>query len=285
VRWSMNSGAVKARAGVAVVAVFLVSVAAVGALIIFRDYAEAAGASEVLVTPEGTTIEVYTKQVKAQTVHDVLKANAANLQEIGPTLTIEVRDYEQGGRNYATYSANGSGQFASRISLATHSFVMQPNSFIGHEYGHIHGWYWMWKLRGGSWGSYLKARNLLGDPRLESTYAWRAREIYAEDYEQLMASPLAWKEQPYQLNSDIPLANDVPGLLEFLCTTWAGMNVSDWYRCSGVPAPEPTPEPGPTPTSTPSPPTPAPDPSPTPTPTPTSLPNPAPRPTEAPRPK
>lgn len=288
----MNISVAKARAVMTAAAICLLSTAALGGVLLSRSQTEAAGPYEVFVTPAGTTIEVYTSQVKAQTVYDVLNVSAASLDRIGPTLTIQVRDYEDGGRNYATYSASSSGQFISRISLATHSFVMQPNAFMGHEYGHIHGWYWRWKLWDGSWNPYLDARNLLGEPRLESSYAWRAKEIYAEDYEQLLASALAWDEQPYQLNSDIPLASQVPGLLEFLCTTWTGMADSDWYRCPGAPAPEPTPEPDPTPTATPTPtslpdPTSTPDPTPTrtmPTPTPTPTPNPTPTATPMPTP-
>jgi hypothetical protein len=278
----LNIGVLRARVAVVMAAIGLISAVALGAgFPLFAD-TEAAGPSEVLVTSEGATIEVYTNQVSAEAVYQVLKANAANLDEIGPTLTITIDEYADAGSGYASYSANSSGQFSSRIKLVAESFVIAPNRNMGHEYGHIHGWYWRWELAGSSWDPYLEARGLLSDQRLESNYAWRAKEIYAEDYRQLLASPEAWEESRYQFNVDIPLATEVSGLQEFLCTTWQGRAASDWYRCSGAPAPGPTPTPEPTPTPTPEPtqtPTPTPTPTATPTPEPTSTPTPTPSPT------
>ncbi len=95
--------------------------------------------------------------------------------------------------------------------------------------------------------SYLSARALFGDPRLDSSYEWRVGEIIAEDYRQLMAAPEAWSEAHFQLNRSIPLASEVPGLQEFFCTTFQGKTSNDWFRCSGDPAPDPAPTPEPEP--------------------------------------
>ena len=285
----LNIGVLRARVAVVTAAIGLISAVALGAGFPLLSDTEAAGPNEVFVSPEGVTIEVYTNQVSAEAVYQALKANAANLDEIGPTLTITIDEYADAGSGYASYSASSSGQFISRIKLVAESFVIAPNRNMGHEYGHIHGWYWRWEVAGSSWDPYLEARGLLSDRRLDRNYAWLTKEIYAEDYRQLLAAPEAWEESPYQFNVDIPLATEVSGLQEFLCTTWQGRAANDWYRCSGAPAPGPTPAPEPTPTPTPDPtptpttaPTPVATPAPEPTPTPTPEPTPTPTPTPTP---
>src|SRR3990172_311529 len=270
----------KARIVTAVAAASLVGALALMSVMLTSTRGQAATPNEVLVTPEGVRIEIYPNLVKARDVADVLKANAASLSEIGPSLTITIDEYADAGAGYASYNAGGG--FSARIKFVAESFVLAPNRNMGHEYGHVYGWYYRWKLWSGSWSSYLQARGLLGNPRLDSNYAWDVDEIFAEDYRQLLASPQAWQESLYQFNSEIPLASQVPGLQQFLCETWAGKTTNDWYRCSGSTQPEPTPTATPSPTPTP---TPTPTSTPTPTPTPTPTQQPTPTPTPAPSPK
>lgn len=262
--------------------IFVLALAAAG--VVFGASAPASAVvGDEIVTPEGTKITVHTNLVTPEEVYEALKENAADLLDIGPTLTITVDEYSEGGPGFASYSANSSGEFVSRIHLVAESFAISPHANMGHEYGHIHGWYWNWQLWGGSWDAYLDARGLLGDSRLESSYGWRTKEIYAEDYRQLLASPMAWQESQYQFNNDIPAATAVPGLAQFLCTTWSNGATADWYRCSGGSGggPTSTPQPSDTPAPTPSP-TPAPTPAPTLSPTPTATPAPTTQPTATP---
>ena len=193
---------------------------------------QAATLQDSMTTPEGTKIESYTTQVTAQEIYDVLKTNAASLSgEIGPTLTMRVGD-DLGNR--VTCSYNG-GFFVATVTMGTDSFVSALNFVTGHEYGHVFGHYYRYTVWGGSWVDYQKARGIFGDPRLESRYGWRTSEIFAEDYRQLLASHKAWDEGPYQMNTEIPLATEVPGLQEFVCTTWQGKTSNNWFRCQSEP--------------------------------------------------
>ena len=193
---------------------------------------QAATIQDSMTTPEGTKIESYTTQVTAQEIYDVLKANAASLNnEIGPTLTFKVGD---DFRNQVTHSYSG-GVFRATLTMSTNSFVQYPNYVLGHEYGHVFGHYYRHTVWNSSWVEYQKGRGIYGDPRLESEYKWRTSEIFAEDYRQLLASHKAWDEGPYQGNWDIPLATEVPGLQEFLCTTYQGKISNSWHRCQTEP--------------------------------------------------
>lgn len=267
----MNISRVKVRAVMTTVAICLLSASALSAVLLSRSQSQAATLHDVLVTPEGTTIEMYTSQVSPQTIYDTFKRNGLDA-EVGRTLTIRV--YDSGGTG-ATLIASDSSEPRAYILLAANYFSDWPNFVVGHEYGHVWAHYYRWVVWNGDWDPYLRARGLLGDPRLDSSYEWRIGEIIAEDYRQLMAAPEAWSEAHFQLNREIPLASEVPGLQEFFCNTFQGKTSNDWSRCSGDPVSEPAPTPEPTPEPTP-------DPTPEPTPEPTS--DPTPEPTPAPTP-
>ena len=193
---------------------------------------QAAALQDSMTTPEGTTIESYTTQVTAQEIYDVLKANAASFGgEIAPTLTLKVGD---DFCNCASHSF-GSGFFVGTITISTSSFVPYPDFVTSHEYGHIFGHYYRHTVWNSNWVEYQKARGIHGDPRLESEYEWRTSEIFAEDYRQLLATYEAWDSGPFQLNREIPLASEVPGLQEFLCTTFQGKTSNSWFRCQTEP--------------------------------------------------
>jgi cell division protein FtsN len=196
--------------------------------------AQAATLQDSMTTPEGTKIESYTTLVTAQEIYDVLKANAASLSgEIGPTLTVKVGD---DFLNQTTHSYSG-GSFVATVTMHTDSFVPSApwfyaaNFTTGHEYGHVFGHYYRHTVWGSSWVEYQKARGIFGDPRLESEYRWKTSEIFAEDFRQLLAAPEAWSEGPYQGNIDIPLATEIEGLQEFLCTTYQEKSGNNWPRC------------------------------------------------------
>src|SRR3989304_9895786 len=96
----------KARNVTAVAAVSLVGALALMS-VMFTSQGQAATPNEVLVTPEGVRIEIYTNLVRARDVADVLKANAASLGEIGPSLTITVDEDADAGAGYASYQRGG----------------------------------------------------------------------------------------------------------------------------------------------------------------------------------
>lgn len=264
----MNICLPKARAAVKVVTICLVSVVALASLSLSRSQSEAAGPYEVLITPEGTTIETYTDRVSAQTVYELLRRNGFDAA-VGQTLR-RAEVHEDGGTASAlgVGFVNGEWVPVASMRLTAPNLERHPNFSVGHEFGHVLAHHYAWTVWDGSWDPYLKARGLYGDPRLDSSYSWREGEIFAEDYRQLLASFEAWSDLPDQLNKDIPLASEVPGLQEFLCNTFQGKASNDWFRCSDDPAPEPTPEPTPDPPPEPTP-EPAPEPTPEPTPTPT----------------
>ncbi len=278
----ITTGIWKSRAAITFATVSVLLVAALASVVLSRTESTASSASDVLLTPEGTRIEVYTSRIAAQSVYDVLLANGLS-DQIGANLTVKVGD---GFGNYVSVSFS-TGGFGAMMSLNADTFVSHPNYVVGHEYGHLYAHYYRGLVWGGSWASYLEARGLTGDPRLESSYKWRTNEIFAEDYRQLLASAEAWSDGPYQGNWNIPLASEVPGLKEFLCTTWQGERSDTDGNCDGSatgvisPDAEPSATPEATPTATPTP-TPTPTPSPTPTPEPTASPTPTPTATPAP---
>ena len=79
-----------------------------------------------------------------------------------------------------------------------------------HEYGHAWSLYNAYLVQQDpALTAYLRARGLLGDPRLGTSYAWDPRELIAEDYRQLFGSPNA--QLGGQINRDVPLAKESPG--------------------------------------------------------------------------
>jgi hypothetical protein len=72
----------------------------------------------------------------------------------------------------------------------------------------------------GDWTSYLTARGLLNDPRVDTTYAWSKREMIADDYRVLFGTPTAVSQATY-LNPDAPDPRTVPGLKDWFQGVWA----------------------------------------------------------------
>jgi SdrD B-like protein/flagellar hook capping protein FlgD len=90
---------------------------------------------------------------------------------------------------------------------------------VSHEYGHAWSLFHAYMTQQDpTLATYLQARGLAGDSRVDSTYAWSAREMIAEDYRQLFGSDNAKKAA--QMNRDIPNAVDVPGLRDFLANIY-----------------------------------------------------------------
>lgn len=188
----------------------------------FSNTAPSAG-PQTLTTPEGTTINVNTAGPwTADQIYQMLKANGLD-STIGPTLKVEVQDDLPSQISAGAGSADGHPTFNATIYLqgVNSTFAALPDSVVGHEFGHAWTLYYQYMAKNGDWSSYLAARGLTGDSRLNTTYNWTTREIIADDYRLLFGSAEAISERPTHLNRDIPDPRDVPGLKDFLANSWS----------------------------------------------------------------
>ena len=179
--------------------------------------------SNYMVTPEGTIIEVNSAgSWTAEQIYQMLKENGLD-STIGPTLKVKVQDTT--ASQVVTSASMSGGRYTSfkatmYLKGVSSSFASRPNSTLSHEYGHVWSLYHLYMSQNGDWTSYLEARGILNDPRLDSTYNWSRHEIIADDYRLLFGSALAISERPTHLNSDLPDPRDVPGLRTFLQSYW-----------------------------------------------------------------
>lgn len=264
---------------VAVAAVVLAAIAAVAP-------PKGASAADTLVTPEGVTINVYVDTVTVDQVYDWLLA--AGLEPHVKLTRVDVVDEGMtmasvgGGCYPVDYPVQGCWVYNAAIQVTADNLLANPNFSLAHEYGHVWENYYRWTNWGGDFDEYLTARGLTGDPRVDSSHCWKASEILAEDYRQLFGSEEALTL--HQCNRDIPTADEVPGLRDFLALTWTNGNPPPNYgQPAQTPAPTPESTSDPTPTVAPTP-TPTSAPTPTPTPTLTQQPEEEPTPTATPTP-
>lgn len=189
-----------------------------------------------VVGPDGLVVESYNDAVSAQQVHDAIDAATLRGAEAGVTTVL----FDVGQTNVATTSYAGSPGsfrgFSATVQSTWLRWLDQADATLMHEYGHAWSLYHEYIVQqDGSLASYLQARGVAGDTRLGSSRSWSPEEMVAEDYRQLFASPTA--RQRLQENVDLPPAKDVPGLADFLSTTFM----------TATPTPSPTPEPTPIP--------------------------------------
>jgi hypothetical protein len=183
-------------------------------------------------SPEGVQISVDSAGPwTISTVYDLLRANARNLQKLGPALSVRVLDdYASMTQSSAVLGTGGYGGYSATITLqgVNSGFAARPNDVIAHEYGHAWSMYAYYVVHRGSWDSYLTSRwttgdgsqTLATDSRTGSTYNWNVGEILADDYRLLFGSPQAVTERPSHLNSAIPAPSLVPGLAPAMTTWW-----------------------------------------------------------------
>ncbi len=210
--------------------------------------------------PSGLRVSSYDDVVGARALHDAL---AVGLVGAAAPYTDVRFDLYAGNMTSASAAQSNGGPYQDYSATCYVSYVSWLDSgdrTLTHEYGHAWSLYNAFIVQQDpALASYVKARGLAGDVRVNSSYAWAARELVAEDYRQLFGSANA--RSGGQINSEIPPASEVPGLADFLAN-----------RFTSAPAPEPTPEPTPQPTPEPTPePTPQPTPEPTPAPQLTAL--------------
>jgi hypothetical protein len=185
----------------------------------------------------GLLVESYNDVVSAAELRDQLLQTTL----FGPEAATTAVRFDLNTGSSATTSMTGGpgtyGDFRGNVWFDYVSWLETEDQVMVHEYGHVWSLYNEFVVQqDGSFATYLDARGLSGDPRLGTGKTWDPRELIAEDYRQLFGSPTA-RSYP-QANRDIPAAVDVPGLADFLRTT---------YTSGGGPAPDPEPQPSPDP--------------------------------------
>ena len=164
--------------------------------------------------PSGLRVESFDDVVSAREVHDAVAQGLVGAEarfitvrfDLGPNSST-VAGWQGAPGSYSSYSAICYDNYV--------SWLDGGDQGVGHEYGHAWSLYYDTVVRQeGTFASYLQARGLAGDARVNSSYVWGARELIAEDYRQLLGSPNA--RLATQMNRDIPPASAVPGLRDFL---------------------------------------------------------------------
>lgn len=178
------------------------------------------------VTPEGATIEITSAGAWTYAqIDSFLRASDVDLDLLGPGLTIKVQD--QYASQTVVSAAKTNGAYSSvRTTIylkgVNSNFASKPDAIMAHEYGHAWSLYHFYLDQQGDWTSYLDARALTGDSRLDSSYTWDRKEIIAEDYRLLFGSPLAISQMPNHMNTMLQDPRQVVGLGEFLAGSWRG---------------------------------------------------------------
>lgn len=162
----------------------------------------------------GLVVESYNDAVTAREVFEAVAQGDLGSEQ--PHVVVRL---DHGPSSYCSISSQRSGgtvgQFRAVCSNNWSTWVDQGDYGVSHEYGHAWSSYRDLVLQqDGSFSSYLQARGLAGDSRVGSSYLWDPAELVAEDYRQLLGSPSA-RAVP-QANRELPPAQDVPGLKDFL---------------------------------------------------------------------
>lgn len=185
--------------------------------------------------PEGLRVHSYDDVVTAREVYDAVKLGLVQAEasrilvrfDWGATSDTAT---SVGRADDGTYSG-----YRAAVNVSYLSWLDRGDETLSHEYGHAWSLYYAYEVRQDpSMASYLQARGLAGDSRVNSGYAWSVRELIADDYRQLFGSANARSGSP--LNRDIPPAAEVPGLAAFL---------RDTFTAAAGTAPAPSPPPAP----------------------------------------
>ena len=206
------------------------------------------------VGPSGLTVESFNDVVAAEDVY-----HAVMLGKVGREATsVVVRLGWSMSSTTTTSVSRVDGLYATfnAVSYVTLSSWLDGDWTLSHEYGHAWSLYYAYMVQQDpTLSGYLVARQLAGDPRVGTSYAWQPRELIADDYRQLFGSATA--RPVAHLNHTVPPAADVPGLREYLETAFMGEIPVITPTPTPVPAPTEIPPPAPTATpptaSTPSP--------------------------------
>jgi hypothetical protein len=195
--------------------------------------------------PEGLRVASYDDVVPARDLYDALLRGTVGREASSVTVLFDL------GSNSTTTASVGAtngryDSYSASSYVAYDTWLDGGDNTLSHEYGHAWTLYYAYLAQQDpTFAGYLSARHLTGDARLGTSYAWSPREMIAEDYRQLLGSPTA--AAATQMNQDIPRATDVPGLRDYLLTTFT--------TAATAPAPTPTPSPtaSPSPSASPAP--------------------------------
>jgi hypothetical protein len=162
----------------------------------------------------GLKVESYDDVVEAREIYDALMQGLVG--EEAPTVLVR---FDWGTGSTTTTSVGGTpGSYSGYRAISYVSYVSWldgGDQTLSHEYGHAWSLYHAYtNQQDPTLAAYLAARGLAGDPRVNSSYEWSAREMIAEDYRQLFGSPNA-RSAP-QTNREIPPPAQVAGLESFL---------------------------------------------------------------------
>jgi chitodextrinase len=162
----------------------------------------------------GLVINSYDDVISAQDIY----GRYTGLSLTGPEAPKTTIRFDISSTASTSTSASKSGSMYDSFSATSNlSYLgwLDKNGELSHEYGHAWSLYHAYiSQQDPTMASYIQARGLSGDSRLNTSYAWSVREIIAEDYRQLFG--ISDEQGISQLNRDIPLAKDVPGLKDFL---------------------------------------------------------------------
>lgn len=191
--------------------------------------------------PTGLRVDSYNDVLTARDVHDtVMSGSLVGTEAASVKIRIDFADTPAS----CTVSVAGTpgyySGFRASIDVPYLSWLDNEDHVLFHEYGHAWSLYHAYIVQQNtSFADYLRLRGIESDPRLDSSHAWNPRELIAEDYRQLFGTSTA--RAVTQENLDLPAAAAVPGLREYLATTFTQPPAAP------PPPPAPTPPPPPAP--------------------------------------
>ncbi|MGH2919323.1 MAG: SdrD B-like domain-containing protein [Solirubrobacteraceae bacterium] len=166
----------------------------------------------------GLRVSSYDDVVPAKDIYDAVMRGTVGPEARFVTIRFDFSPYASTVAGWQ----GAPGSYSNYAAICYDNYISWLNEGdvgVSHEYGHAWSLYYDTIVQQeGTLASYLKARGLFGDPRVDATYPWEAREMIAEDYRQLLGSPTA-RTAP-QMNREIPPAAQVAGLNDFLTTTF-----------------------------------------------------------------
>ncbi|HEX2700280.1 MAG TPA: SdrD B-like domain-containing protein [Acidimicrobiales bacterium] len=170
--------------------------------------------------PNGMRVESYDDVVTAREVYDRVMLGLVGPE--APAVKIHF-DLGSGGDTATTSASIGSDGryelYGADVYASYLSWLDSGDSKLAHEYGHAWSLYHAYiTQQDPTFASYLEARDLTGDARLNTSHAWSPREMIAEDYRQLFGSATA-RAASQENNAILPAAS-VPGLRRFLHDTF-----------------------------------------------------------------
>jgi hypothetical protein len=164
--------------------------------------------------PNGLVVQSYDDVVAARTLYESLLTGSLVGAEAATT-TIRF-DLSASG-SAATMATQTDGRYTyyhATCYVPYLSWLDSAERGLFHEYGHAWSLYYAYLVRQDpTLSEYLRVRGLEGDARVGTSYAWDVKELIAEDYRQLFAPA---QIASGQVNAELPLAKDVPGLREYL---------------------------------------------------------------------